>query len=115
MQTDPQRDCLYLGDRAYGRYRVVQIAHATGQHVLVRLTTRTARKYQRLLHVQASAGESWERAWTWEAEKGVAREPEPRAVRRPPQVFKALKGPRSEARKQLLAPVPEAVPRVLNS
>jgi hypothetical protein len=76
MQADPQRDCLYLGDRAYGRYRVVQIAHATGQHVLVRLTTRTARKYQRLLHVQAFAGESWERAWTWEAEKGVAREPD---------------------------------------
>ena len=51
MQADPQVDSVYLGDRGYGHYRVVQIAQATRQQVVVRLTARTARKYLRALKV----------------------------------------------------------------
>ena len=76
MQADPQANCIYLGDRGYGHYRVVQIAQATGQQVVVRLTARTARKYLRALKVGTPAPEGWECAWTWSAEEGVASEPD---------------------------------------
>jgi hypothetical protein len=36
--------CLYVGDRNFGIFRIVQTARATGSHVLLRLTESRARK-----------------------------------------------------------------------
>ena len=75
MRADPQRDSVYVGDIAYGHYRVLQVARACGQHVLVRLEARTARKLLRALKVSAPSPTGWECPWTWQPEAGVATEP----------------------------------------
>jgi hypothetical protein len=75
MQADPQRASVYVGDIAYGHYRVVQVAHAAGQHVVVRLEARTARKHLRALKGSAPAPSGWDCPWTWLPEESVASEP----------------------------------------
>jgi Transposase DDE domain len=47
MEPDPVPESVFLADRAFGSYRFVQIAHATGHPVVVRLRRQEAR---RLLH-----------------------------------------------------------------
>ena len=44
MKQDPEADSIYIGDRAFGVYRVVQVAKSYGKKVLLRLEQRTARK-----------------------------------------------------------------------
>lgn len=44
MEQDPEADSIYIGDRAFGVYRVVQVAKFYGKKVLVRLEQRTAHK-----------------------------------------------------------------------
>jgi putative transposase len=44
LEADPVPGSVYVGDRRYGTYQVVQVAHALGHPVVLRLTTSVARR-----------------------------------------------------------------------
>jgi hypothetical protein len=47
LADDPLRDSIYIGDQGFGVYRLVQSAVHYGQHVLLRLEARSARRLWR--------------------------------------------------------------------
>jgi hypothetical protein len=79
MEADPQRDSVYVGDIGYGHYRVVQVARACDQHVVVRLEARYARHILRSLGYAARPtspnGGGWEIPWVWQPESDIVTEP----------------------------------------
>ncbi len=44
MRQDPSPHSVYVGDRAFGVYRVAQAAHALDHAVVLRLEARTAKR-----------------------------------------------------------------------
>jgi hypothetical protein len=75
MRADPQRDSVYVGDLGYGHYRVVQIARACQQHVVVRLRPQIALKLLRAAGMRGQPANGWDCPWTWEHAVGIASEP----------------------------------------
>lgn len=50
MRQDPSPHSVYVGDRAFGVYRVAQVAHALDHAVVLRLEIRTAKRLFRQVH-----------------------------------------------------------------
>ena len=88
MKQDPEADSIYVGDRAFGVYRVVQVAKAYGKKVLVRLEKRTAlrcllgalvalpRRQRRLIKLSSSSLSSGQETQVkWKPEKITKLEP----------------------------------------
>lgn len=65
LAADPVPDSVYVADRRFGTYQVAQVAHALGHPVVLRLTTRVAR---RLLKTRGrkrlASGTEVDLAWT---------------------------------------------------
>jgi hypothetical protein len=74
MEQDPETDSIYIGDRAFGVYRVVQVAKFYGKKVLVRLEQRTARKLLKL-SPKGSLSSGQESQVIWKAEPTTKVEP----------------------------------------
>jgi hypothetical protein len=65
LEADPVSGSVYLGDRRYGTYQVVQVAHALGHPVVLRLTTRVAQRLLKTVGRQRLAsGTEIDLAWT---------------------------------------------------
>ena len=75
MQEDGDRESVYVGDIGYGHYQVVQVAHATGHPVVVRLDARVARKMLRELGQPERPASGWECPWTWQPDANTVTEP----------------------------------------
>ena len=63
MKKDPETNSIYVGDRAFGVYRVAQVAKAYGKKVLVRLEQRTARRLIKSSSSSLSSGQETEVKW----------------------------------------------------
>ena len=63
MKKDPEANSIYVGDRAFGVYRVAQVAKAYGKKVLVRLEKRTARRLIKLSSCSLSSGQETQVKW----------------------------------------------------
>lgn len=76
LRADPERESVYVGDIGYGHYRVVQVAHASGHPLVVRLEARMARKLLRSLGLPERPASGWECPWTWQPDAAAVTEPD---------------------------------------
>jgi hypothetical protein len=64
LQADPEDGALYIGDRNFGVYRVLQAAHATSKEALVRLQKQQWQSLMRRNGINSlEAGESYPCVW----------------------------------------------------
>ncbi len=75
MEQDPEADSIYMGDRAFGVYRVVQVTNFYGKKVLLRLEQRTARKLLKTSSQKGSLSSGQESQVIWKAEPTTKVEP----------------------------------------
>ena len=71
MEQDPTPNSIYVSDRNFGTFRVAQVARACHQHLLTRLTARTAQVLFRSLHLKG--------VWRSGADHRIAWTPQPKA------------------------------------